>query len=140
MGGRAMMLKMTGVFLALVAMVMGCLGPRVVVMECQIRIGNHSAGDITEVRIDPDGHPLEFGFFDPSMSKGKIAAGCLVRFHDGFAISWEEKGVAKKALIDVAKYEAKRQEIRCLNFYYLGDSRWQVVAQDGLFEDSRVIQ
>ena len=116
------------------------MGPRDTVMECQIRIGNHSSVDITDVNIDPDGQPSGFGFLGPSKSKGKIAGGCLVRFWDGFAISWEEKGVAKKALVDIVKYKAKRREIQSLNFFYLGDSRWRVVAQDGLFEDSRVVE
>ena len=58
---------------------------------------------------------------------------------DDFTIAWEEDGVARSALVNIRQYEKKKKQIKSLSFFYIGDGKWQVVAQDDITRNANVI-
>ena len=107
--------------------------------DCQIRVRNRSEIDINFVVVDSDGVGNQFGYLQ-SGGRGATAGGCQIWFWRGFAISWEEKGAQRKSLVDVMRYGSKRNQIKSLGFYYLGNDQWQVVARDGITSDSNEVR
>jgi len=102
---------------------------------CQITAGNRSSKDIRFVVIDPDGTKHEFGFLAGGTSGVKGMLGQF-RFSDAFAVVWDEDGATQKVPINIMKYEKKKRQIKSFAFYYLGDKRWEVIAQSSTDENS----
>ena len=127
--------------LALLSMVTGCvnLGGESASLY-RIRVGNRSSVELRSIVVDPDGLRGDFGYFGvghPNSVKG--AGFCQVRFSDGFAIEWNEAGQIKKQVIDIRRYEKKRRQIKSFGFFYLGNDKWEVVAQSGTKRDSSMV-
>jgi hypothetical protein len=105
------------------------------VTTCDVKVYNHSSRDIRFVVIDPEGIRHSFGYLasgSPDKFKGKVFS--EVRLSKDLAIAWQEEGVRRKALIDIAKYE--KSQIKSFSFIYMGDGKWQVIARSGTDEAS----
>jgi hypothetical protein len=105
---------------------------------CQIRMANRSSQAIRFVTLDPDGRSTDFGFFDVGGGHATAAA-CHLSFAHDLAIQWKEDGAIKRSTVNLSPYASRVQDIRSMSFYYLGDGKWQVVAQDGDHLDSKTI-
>jgi hypothetical protein len=119
----------------------GCKGPESAEPYlCQVVVGNRSDKVLSSVVIDPRGISIELGYLGKGHPSRIAGAGFQrVRFADDFDIAWEEDGVAKQEPVRIAQYESKRNQIKSFSFYYQGNGRWDVVAQDDISRDARTI-
>jgi len=105
-------------------------------MICPIHAANRSTNEILFVSIKTDNTRNEFGFLAGSKVNGKTSFGCEVELVSDLRMEWEENHKKCSTAVDLSKYIPKRREIKSFSFLYKGNSKWDVIARSGEFDDS----
>ena len=95
-------------------------------VTCTLRLVNNSKQDIIFVKLGNGEFKHDFGFYDAG-GGGKTFFGTTINVSSMYPIAWEEKGIDRKAVVDLSVCLEK--SFSKLTLAYHGKDRWMAVVE-----------